>query len=469
MASILNKLANYGVESAEVTYQSAPQEPVYDLDLNEDEDTFGQISDSIDDDIAAIIELADSISAAGDEIVNAQVASQSIEDIVDQTILTYGKDGITEQGADLMRLSLEAVLKLSGLNIPTSVVVPSFESNMSRSDYSTEAEEKKKGIITRILEWVSTAWSALIEVVSTFWKRLFTNTDSIGKYGEAVIERCKKAKGSAEGNLNLGTQLASYCSTKTGEIKPPASIVAGNVQLFGKFISAWHGAFESLISIKAPVGGIRGFNEFARTAASSLEEAISRDLSHLKSIQILENRSISFTGGANKWVFLGSKVTLVNADIKTKGEARILTQAESLAGTQVALKGLEIMKKIESDINDWVKGGKAVVSGCKRILAEIRMAESSGAVLENSGGVKEYLNAILGACRSMGDGWTKATPEYLKMLKANIRYCDLSVGKLKGEDKADSEDAPGHTEKYNKHTNEGGDTFDSRETHASAA
>ena len=56
---------------------------------------------------------------------------------------------------------LSLILSTSGVDLPSAILVPSFES-LSFSDYSTEAEEKKDGLLKR-------AWDGLVKMIKRFW------------------------------------------------------------------------------------------------------------------------------------------------------------------------------------------------------------------------------------------------------------------------------------------------------------
>ena len=471
MPSILKQLANYGVEAADNLPNLAPMWTHHQSDEHVvgDIDTLDMMSNEIDVDIAEIAGIADTISEQSAGICKAQAASGSIENLVDQTIETYGADGITEEGAELMRLSVESILRVSGLGIPTSVVVPSFESGMSRTDYSTEAEEKKAGVLSRILTWVANAFNSLIEIVASFWNRLFNSSASIDKYGNSVLEKIKKAKGETDGgNLALGSSLAMYCSDSSGVIKPPAAMVHTNVQLFTKFVSAWHGAFSELINIKPLGSSPAAFMDFAKTASVALDITLHNDLSHLKDIKVIENFKLKFIPGTDKLPFSGAKVEVEKSQIKTKGEAKVLNHAEMLSGCTLALKALDVMKTIENDINSWTKNAKRVVDSIKRYNAMLKIAETQGMKIPQD--LRDFTFTVIGGCRVMADGWAKSTPQYLLMVKANIRYCDLSANKMKA-DKEPEKGADGEVEvkpdlvkpeRYNKaeHDDSKGQTFD---------
>lgn len=471
--SILQQLANYGVESSELPAQPnfanlpgiEPEvEPVQGDELE-------QLSQDIAADIAEINVISEDINGQNASIDKAEAAAGSIEAIVDQTIETYGASGITEEGAALMALSVEAVLKVSGLGIPVGVVVPSFESCASRADYSTEAEEKKKGVIGRILSWVAEAFKSLMAMIAKFWHRLFNNSKSIGKYGTAVLAKINKNKGETEdGTINLGASIGAYCSNGAGVVKSPASVVQTNVGLFKSFVSAWHGAFEDLIDIKPPssMNDIGPITEFLSVACDNINRSMKNDMSKLKAIKISESSTIKLTLGEDaKWPLNGAKVELERAVIKEKGATtgKVLKHAEMLSGCTLALKALDIMKVIEKDVTTWTKGADAVVKCCNTLLSRLKMAESMGGAKIDPE-LRQWVNSILGGCRVMSQGWTKAVPDFLMMLKANMRYCDLSASKIKGgaggSDTKDNEPDVVRPERYNprKSEHQQGQTFD---------
>ncbi|MNP97511.1 hypothetical protein D3C85_101130 [compost metagenome] len=436
--SILKQLANYGVESSELpaqpTFANLPIEPAPEPVGGDD---LEQLSQDIVSDIAEINAISEDISGQNASIDKAESAAGSIESIVDQTIETYGESGITEEGAALMTLSVEAVLKVSGLGIPVGVVVPSFESCATRADYSTEAEEKKKGVIGRILSWVAEAFKTMMATVAKFWHRLFNSSKSIGKYGEGVLAKINRNKGETEeGTINLGASIGAYCSNASGQVKPPASIVQANVGLFKNFTSAWHGAFEDLVDIKAPsnMNDIAPITEFLNSACDNLNRSMKNDMSKLKAIKISETSTIKLIPGEDsKWPLNGAKVELERAVIKEKAAhtGKVLKHAEMLSGCTLALKALEIMKVIEKDIATWTKGADAVVKVCNTLLSRLKMAETMGGAKIDPE-LRLWVNGILGGCRVMSQGWTKSVPDFLMMLKANMRYCDLSASKIKG-------------------------------------
>jgi hypothetical protein len=378
------------------------------------------ISDEIDSDIEVIGAIGNDIDKSAEEVSKASVASGAIENLVDQTIDTYGADGITEQGAAVLQASMESVLKAAGINIPVGVVVPSFENGISRTDYSTEAEEKKEGIIKRILKWLADAYTAVIDSVGNFFGRFFVTAGRVKKYVEKVKAKVGSQKG--DGNaaeISLGGEAIFIDGGN------PSASLNKNVEVFQKFVTRWAGTFGAVADVK--VGTIDGTFQAASMAIRGMKE---NGVTHLKGLDIVPGYSVEVAPGANAaFPMIGAKLK-VNAGEKPKDKkVRGVSLSDCKSGIEVCEKALKVLDGMKTKVDEWSSDAKKLQSWAKKIAFEqnvISKVHDNVHVKNNAAEIRDTLKSIVGASQVMAQGWSQAAPLFLRSVKIHATWVDRS-------------------------------------------
>lgn len=156
------------------------------------ESVIAQADDEIDQHPidAAVSEIA----SLQEEIADHSRAAGAVENLVQGTLDTYKDTGMDEQAAELYKISVESVLRMSGIDVPVEAFVPAFEAGMSRKDYSAEAEEKSKGILKRIWDWIVNAFKRFGAMMTRLKNRLLGRTEAMKKKADHVAAEAEKQK-----------------------------------------------------------------------------------------------------------------------------------------------------------------------------------------------------------------------------------------------------------------------------------
>lgn len=141
-ASILKQLANNNIGRVEATYSF------------ENVDIQTEFND---------------IDVIQTQIVRARATLASVRNIRDAFI--KDKPAMDVERAALYRVCMESVLMASDLDLPVTMLAPSFESSLPEN-YSTEAEEKSEGFIGKIWAWIKRTFTTLMGMLKAFFQKL---------------------------------------------------------------------------------------------------------------------------------------------------------------------------------------------------------------------------------------------------------------------------------------------------------
>lgn len=109
------------------------------------------------------------IDALQNQIVRARTALASVTNIRDAFL--KDKPSMDVERAALYRVCMESVLMASDLDLPVTMIAPSFESS-NEENYSTEAEEKSEGFIGKIWAWIKRTFTTLMGMLKAFFQKL---------------------------------------------------------------------------------------------------------------------------------------------------------------------------------------------------------------------------------------------------------------------------------------------------------
>lgn len=423
--SILKQMAQKSMES------SAPDEAVIAAQAAaaaeaEEKETIS-LSDEIDADVEVICGIADKIDDAVADGNKAAVTSGAIENLVNETIDTYGEGGIDEQGAVLLQSSMESLLKMAGVRIPASMIVPSFESGMTRSDYSTEAEEKKDGIIKRIMSWLADAMQSVIDGVANFFARLFGTSDKLRKYAQRIKAKVGSFNKDGESfEIGLGGE-GMFVNGDSATTSLQAS-----VKDFEAFGNKWMNIFGALKEVK--VGDVQATFSSAMNATKSMREA---GLSSLKNITIVSPFTLTVQNGKDENLpMIGATIKVDANKPEEKKKVKSLTVVEMRSGIDACLKALDVLDAVKGKVDAWAKDAKKVQSWAKEWSRNTLMTSKmhpNAHIRNNAKEQHEALKGVVAAGNLMSQGWSKICPLFLRSIKVHILWVDKSM-KSAGKD-----------------------------------
>ena len=400
-ASILQRLA----QSA-----STPR-PIIHLSL---EDSIIAASGEADGNIEKLSHIAAEVEGHSDEISTAAGVADNLTDLVDKSIAACGADGLDEGDADLLRLSVEAILVNADIYIPVTMIVPSFEAG--NRDYSTEVAEKKEGILRRILTWLHTAMKAVADAFVSFWENLTDSGKSVENYLEKVKEKVSSLKADAKAtveDVNVG-KAAAYLTDKHSRIEPPSRHVVQTVAVFEDFAVEWRNGWKSLVEFPLPtnIAGVKAdqigksITEFAKKSVSV--KAIKLD--------VTPNHYLELTPGAGDNPIMGTKIKIHQAAMVNNTKADLLSVAELKTGVSVCNDGLNVLHQLKREMSAFTAITDKVGKLSKSVTEHNEKTDV--AVLRTA------LGTLNKACSLAAQGWINSTPYFLKTIKASIRYID---------------------------------------------
>lgn len=418
-------LANQGVQATRVekeAYASFESEIV-------------EMAQTMDAEITEQDNLVAEVSDSSDNIVKSIAGAEGLSGLVDETIAVYGDNGIPEEGAKALELSVECVLRSMGMDIPTAVVLPSFEGK-SRVQYSAEAEEKKTGVIDRIWEAIKKAFASFSEFVGNVIAKLRNNINSIQAYSKRVRERVETVKGSApSGDLKLG---ADGSLTKSGEAQ---SVVNTTHTDYAKFVTDWAKHWDSLLNDSNVETLASGKTDRMRTIVDNASAKMPSELKH----QFTPFHTLEISPGSNAESPLnGAKAKVVDAEGTAKDASFKYLSDSQMKETLDAVDAVLLdLVKIEKDISGWN-------NTLKKLRTIGRIANAAGVINEAtqkkngatdpSSDMRKAGQILTGGSRLALDGFSNTFGPVLRILRSNLVYVAKSAngyGKDESKDKSD--------------------------------
>jgi hypothetical protein len=401
-ASILQRLA----QSA-----STPR-PVIHLSL---EDSIIEASDLADGNIEKLSHIAAEVEGHSNDISIAAGVSDNLTDLVDKSIAACGADGFDEGDADLLRLSVEAILVNADIYIPATMIVPSFES--SNGNYSAEVAEKKDGIIRRIITWLHEAMKAIAGAFVRFWENLTDSGKSIENYAEKVKAKvdglAKEAKADAD-SVSVGNG-ATYLVDKHSRIEPPSRHVVQAVAYFEDFAIEWRNGWKRLVEFPLPSTMTPDTaDQFGKNITEFAEKSIA--IKDIK-IDITPNHYLEMTPGNGANPVMGTKIRVNQSSVVNTTKADMLSLAELKTGINVCNDGLKVLEQLKREMNAFT----AITDKVGKLSKNVRLTENSSADVTV---FRSAISTLNKSCSLAAWGWINATPYFLKTIKASIRYID---------------------------------------------
>ena len=144
------------------------------------------LSDLLDtEDGTADEETAELVEAKADEIMRANDLVESLEAVADR----YSQIPVSDISFENYQFTIGQLLAVSGLDIPVSVIAPSFESAEKTEGQSFK--DKAKGAIAAIIKWIREKFQALVNFIK---RRKPAQDKKAEEEGKKAEEACAAAK-----------------------------------------------------------------------------------------------------------------------------------------------------------------------------------------------------------------------------------------------------------------------------------
>lgn len=385
----------------------------------------------VDGNLADLQDDANVIDLEIDDLNKHINVGDSLNLLVDGTVAAYGETGMDEQGAALLRISVESVLRAANINsIPASLIVPSFESGQSRATYSTEAEEKKDGILQRIFKWVAEAFKKLVESVKDFFGRMFGSVPGLKTYATKVHGKLNGIKGTAvEGTVGVHG-ISEYLIDNSGKLSVPKKALHDAVEDFQSFAQKWQKNWTSVNEAVLPTSLMNAGDAVHKLSTAAVYSMAQFAGAGLTTIKLVPAYELSVKGGPNpKAPMMGCKVTVTKVAKDVPGEAPILDREAMKAGITEVDAALALITKVKTIVDAWIAHASKLANGAGTLSA---MVTAKNVKTDDNAAVQLSMKSLVSGCGAMSKGWTSATRHMLLTIKANIRYIEVSAGKHTG-------------------------------------
>lgn len=401
------------------------------------ESDLAQIYEGVSENLEEMLTTSTDISAQSDELMKNNALTGTLTDLVDSTLDTYGKDGMTEQAAELMRVSVESILRSAQLFdvIPVSLLVPSFESGMTRAEYSVEAEEKKQGMLARMLAWIAEAFSAMWTSIKSFFQKFAGNVDGVKKYAETVQTKVNGlAVTSATKEVNLGN-IGIYLADNNGTIVHPDKAISAIMADFQTFSQKWDGSFGNILKIEIPSGVMDEASQqkFIQQLSAAVGNIIHSGSPSINKLNFIPSHQISIVPGQDKEnSMIGSTLKIEMVSKVKDAKMGALTKGDLTAGINAALAGLVGIGKIQTKVDEWDKYAAKIQTFSKNALTALKREEKSAEkrfTSEEIAAATRTYKTLVAANSIMISGWVKTVPQVLTGIKASVRVIDMAVGR----------------------------------------
>jgi hypothetical protein len=432
MTSVLKQLAGLSKESAEVTYTppasiTETEEMPLPTSAQELHEQTEELAEAVSNDAEIIASISNEIEDHAADIAKGADVAGAVENVVDQTIAAYGDNGIDEQGAALLTVSVESILIAAGINIPASMVVPSFEGK-TRIEYSTEAEEKKQGFIQRIVDWIVKAFNSMVEALKNFWARIVASNKLLKAYAERVKAKVDGLEGHpTEAKVKM-TIWGAACTTDGKSVHTPRENIKQNTTMLQAFTKAWDGAFGAIRDLNAPssFASPEAMNSFLNEAVGS--SAFKNGVQHLNGLKPTVTHTVEFkTGSDGQYPMAGAKYRLVKNEGEGPKEGPTLSLKDMDEGIDDVIRGLGLSDTIETKTKEWDK----VVVRVRNFGSSIRFAQ--GFTPEGTKKLRGFAQTMVSSASIVSAGWSSVISSYNDVLKNNIRYISASAAQYKGK------------------------------------
>ena len=403
-AQSLNHLSLEAAKAAIVAQQSFESELV-------------ELQDGIDTGIAQIDEQVAGFAETSADIHRTETGTDNLAGLVENTIAVYGENGITEDGAKALEVSVESLLRSMGVDsiVPVSVVLPTFEGK-SRTDYSTEAEEKKEGVVARLWEWLKTLYAKLAEFAEGIVDKIRLSTTAVQNYSKRVREAANKATGAApDTKLKLGGDTAFV---RSGDA---ASVVSETANDYAAFVKSWSTVWEALVNTDPTSTDPEQVLKLITAAGSKLPSE--------KSFKFTPFHSVEIAPGSGENTIIGAKASVKIDKSNAATELAVLSAEQMKSALDAVDRTLVDLTNAQEQISKWNLNLKRIASKGATTSASAWVSSKVGTTETKSisGEVRKMGQALNSAARIALDGFSMSFTPTLKVLRANLIYIAKSA------------------------------------------
>lgn len=385
------------------------------------------LADQANSDVAEVSEISSQITDASDDIVASTTGAESLSGLVDGTIAIYGEQGIPEDAAKQLEVSVEAILRVMGHPGGFSTVLPSFESCMSPAQYSAEAEEKKGSVVGRIWEWIKKIFGNLYDFLTGLVDKIRNTSANLKKLNEKIKQKVAGLKGETPaGTLTLGKDAAFVVDGN------PFTSVELSADAFKEYVDKWEKYFGSIFSAnlkpKNPEDA-SGFIDAVFTASDKIKELPifegAGDKIHITAF----HEAVVTKGTDADYPTSGAKVKVEIYKPSTVKELKHLS-VESMEKTIAATE--KCLTEMDATVVNFEKW-KANLTVLKKMGGSQKTAGTIGKVVAKGEGKASAADlqkrgiALQGLARLGIDGLQQSIPPLLTVIRANLNYVNKSA------------------------------------------
>lgn len=375
---------------------------------------------AVDTEVEGLTTIAEEISGNVNNISTGFRVADSLTAVVDNTIALADGGQVTEKEAELLRVSVESILRVAGMDIPVGMVCPSFESSAL---YSAEVIDKRDNVLTRIMSWLYSAIKAVGDGLKQWWLKLTTSNKAVLEYTNRVNEKVKKLSGEPsdpEATINLGGS-AIWLTDRNERIAKPDRQIVETVARFEDFVIEWRKMWGGIIDFPIP----ETMTETSAEETSKKLRTLAADtVSGTKEVKvdITVGHHIELKPGSGDVPMLSATVKIIPNVSGNNHIGKVLTLSEMKDGISTAISSFEVLKKLEKEMDTIEKATKRVANLAKKVSVK-------GDEKINETELRQSLKALSKACGFASWGWTNAVPYYLKTIKSCVRYIDASANR----------------------------------------
>lgn len=398
-----------------------------------------ELTEQVDAGTSEVQEVSEQISEASANIDTSAQGADSLSALVDNTVAIYGETGIPEDAAKQLEVSVECVLRVMGHPGGFSTVLPSFESCTGPANYSTEAEEKKNGVVQRIWAWIQKVFGQMAEFLTGMIDKIRNNTANLTKLSGKLKEKVNKLEGAdATGNVSLGG-YGKFCNPSS-----PAQALTTSKSNVTSFVHKWEEFFGGIFSNDLTKEAFKN-PETAGEALVTLMMAEQKKLPEWSSVPVTAFHVLSITKGTDtENPMIGAKAKIEPTHALKDAEHPALSKAtmlQVLGGVDELIAELDYLSKDFGKYRDNLKMVKRA-GFTQRVGGKLNGMAAKDDMHKELANQTSRAGRVLDSLARMGiDGLSQSVPAVMDVIRANLTYVNKSAnahGKAKAAEKTDA-------------------------------
>lgn len=341
-------------------------------------------------------------------------AEEGLTGLVEGLFEIYGEDGVDETAAKLYQTSVEALLRVSNLNVPASLLVPAFESN---AQYSAEVQDRSRNFVTRILAWIVNAIKRLKDAIGRFWQNVQTNVKKLQAYAKRVQAKVNAIPANRRitktGELTL-TSSALWLSDRNGQVRDPFTQVTETITRYDDFLISWEDRWKGMFERPAEGSGadqiVAKFETMMHTATNV--QGFKMDIS--------PTHYLEYTPGPRERAALDAKIEIKTDVSDGHKTAPTLSWQEMHDGIDLIVRSFSEVERLKKIVDTYAKASE-------KLEKFLKSTAGGGVSSYASANAKVDTKVITKAVGLAAWGFTHPTSYYLRTIRTCIRYIDVSA------------------------------------------